>query len=367
VVLLFALVAGALATVVVGAPAIAVTRARRWDVAECTVVSSGVKRVSRDAYDLDLVYEWHRDGRSFRGGRFDFFKRLREGPQEWAPELERLRPGQVVTCYVDPAHPEQATIDRGWNGGVGIPAAVVSIFLASVLALGYVGVPQPPTGARDRATALDAAGPALLRPRTTRRRRLVRASALAVSLSATAALIFAAGVLPGWREGQPPWLLTLVAAAFALGGLAQIGRAARALAGWAGPTVAVTAAGEARLGERLVVEWKVEQRADLVTSIELALVGREIARYPDWDANRQQVQQEEQAEFFRAPLPTERAADGWSAGRAGLDLPRLVPPSLDARSNQIAWALALKARVRGTPDLAEEYPIRLRPPRKAPA
>jgi hypothetical protein len=365
VLLAFALVAGAVAYVIVAAPAAAVVRARRWRVAECTVISSGVKRLARDAYELDLAYEWPVGGRAFRGSRLDFFRRARQDPGEWAPLLRRLRPGQVVTCYVDPARPEEATIDRGWNGGVAVPAAVLAIFLATVLALGYV--PEAATSALGPGPRLTAPGPVPLRPRTTPRRRLVRALGLAVSLNAVAGLLFAARLLPEWREGRPSWLLTLVVGAFALGGVAQIGRAARALAGLAGPTVLVTAVPEARLGERLIVEWKVEQRAHLVTGLELALVGREIARYPDWDANGRQEQREERAEFFRAPLALDRAGDSSWAGRAGIDLPWRLPPSLDARSNQIAWTIALHVGVRGRPDLADEYPVLLRPPGKAAA
>jgi len=131
--------------------------------------------------------------------------------------------------------------------------------------------------------------------------------------------------------------------------------------------VLLTAVPEARLGERLIVEWKVEQRAHLVTRLELALVGREIARYPDWDANRQQQQREERAEFFRVALARDGAGDSLWAGRAGIDLPRRLPPSLDGRSNQIAWTIALHVGVRGRPDLADEYAIRLRPPGEAAA
>ena len=177
VLLVFAGMAGALAYMLVGAPAAAVARARRWERAECTIVSSTVRRLARDAYDLDLVYEWHRSGRAFRGSRLDFFRRARQDPQEWTPVLQRLRPGQVVSCYVDPARPEQATIDRGWNGGVGVPVAVLSIFLVVVLALGYV--PEPATSALARGPRLSAPGPASLRPPTTPRRRLARAFALA--------------------------------------------------------------------------------------------------------------------------------------------------------------------------------------------
>jgi hypothetical protein len=367
-VLVFAVVAGALAYGLVVRPAVAVTRARHWKVTPCNVISSAVKRLARDAYDLDIVYEWRHEGLSFRGSRFDFFGVVRQAPQEWAPVLERLRPGQVVTCYVDSAHPEQAAIDRGWNGGVWIPVAVLSVFLATVLALGFAAAPQRATSSRERGplaiSAPGPAGPVALRPRTTPRRRLLRASVLAVSLSA-AALVLVAVVVPGWRQGRASWPLTLVAGAFALGGLAQIVRAALALAGMAGPTVAVTTVPEARLGERLVVEWRIERRADLVIGLELALVGREIARYPDWDANGQQEEREEKMEFCRAPLSTERAADTWSVGRADIELPRLIPPTFDAPSNQIAWAIALHAGVRGLPDVAEEYPIRLQPPSKA--
>ena len=362
VLLVFALIAGALTYVIVAAPAAHVVRARRWKFAECTVILSGVRRLAQAAYELDLAYEWHLGGRRFRGSRLDFFKRVLPDPQEWAPVLERLRPGQIVTCYVDPERPEQATIDRGWNGDVAVSVALLATFLAAVLALGYV--PEAATRAIDQKPRLTAPGTVNLRPRTTPRRRLVRALGLAVALNVIATVLFAAILLPAWRQGQPSWLLTLVVGAFALGGLAQIGRAARALVGLAGPAVLLTAAPEARLGERLIVEWKVEQRADLVTGLELALVGREIARYPDWDANQQQEQREERAEFFRAPLARESAGGGWRIGRAGIDVPRLLPPSLDARSNQIAWTLALHVGVRSRPDLADEYPIRLRPPGK---
>jgi hypothetical protein len=366
--LVFATAAGALAYGLVVRPASAVARARGWDADACTVLSVTVRRLSRNAYDLDLAYEWRRGDRSFRGGRFDFFGRALEEPQDWAPVLERLRPGQLVTCFVDPARPDQAVIDRDWKGGVLMPAVVLSVFVLTLVGVGYAAI-SPRADAAARPAALSAApaepaGPIALSPRSTPRRRLGRAAVSAVLFNATAALLFVALVLPGWREGRPSWPLTLFVGVVALGGLTQLARAARALAGLAGPTVVVTARAEAHLGERLVVEWRVEPRPNLITDIELALVGREIARYPDWDANQQQVDRVEKAEFFRGAFSTDRTGDTWAAGRAGIDIPRALPPSLDAPSNAIAWAVVLRAGVRQLPDLAEEYPIRLRPPRR---
>lgn len=369
VVLVFALVAGGFAYGLVVKPAVSVVRARGWQMDACDVLSSAVRRLARNAYDLDLSYEWHRGGGSFRGSRFDFFGSAFQDPREWAPVLDRLRPGQSVTCYVDPARPEHAVIDRGWKGGVGVPAVVLFVFLLTLFGLRYVTAPERGTmaliGDRSSRIAAGPAGPVPLRPRTTPRRRLRRASLLAVLLSATAALVFVAIVLPGWREGRPSWFLMLFVGVFALAGLAQVARVARALAALAGPTVVVTAVPEARLGERLVVQWRVETRPDMVTGLDLALVGREIARYPDWDANQQQVESEEKTEFFRVALATGRAGNSWAAGNADIDVPRLLPPSFAASSNEIAWAIVLRASVRRLPDLEEEYPIRLRPPRQA--
>lgn len=111
--------------------------ARSWRAQECKVLRSEVLRHVRskgsDTYSPVLLYSYVVDGQEHRSDSHSFLEFLDNG---WEPAkniTDSYRLGSIVTCYVNPDDPDEATLRRdpsvGWLVGV-LPLAAVAWGLA---------------------------------------------------------------------------------------------------------------------------------------------------------------------------------------------------------------------------------------------
>jgi len=100
--------------------------ARSWGVQECKILRSevGQYRTSKgsDGYSPRIFYSYAVDDREHRADTYTFFEYSSSG---WAAAqriTSRYRPGSTVSCYVNPADPDDATLNRdpwlGWLVGL---------------------------------------------------------------------------------------------------------------------------------------------------------------------------------------------------------------------------------------------------------
>jgi len=111
--------------------------ARSWRAHECKILRSEVRRHAtsqgRDGYSPEILYSYAVDDHEHRSDTFNFFEYSASG---WA-SAQRIangyRPGSAVTCYVNPADPDDATLNRdpslGWLVGL-LPFALLAGGLA---------------------------------------------------------------------------------------------------------------------------------------------------------------------------------------------------------------------------------------------
>lgn len=100
--------------------------ARSWRVQECKILRSEVQRHATskgsDTYSAEILYSYEVDGREHRSDTYNFFEYSGSG---WASALRitnRYRPRSTVSCYVNPADADDATLNRdpspGWLIGL---------------------------------------------------------------------------------------------------------------------------------------------------------------------------------------------------------------------------------------------------------
>jgi uncharacterized protein DUF3592 len=111
--------------------------ARSWRAQECKILSSKVRTYAStrgsDGYAPEIFYSYAAGDEEHRSDTYSFFEYLSSG---WAAArriANGYRPGSTVTCYVNPADPDDATLNRDpsllWLTGF-IPLALLAWGLA---------------------------------------------------------------------------------------------------------------------------------------------------------------------------------------------------------------------------------------------
>jgi hypothetical protein len=101
-------------------PVLAVMRASGWVEMPCTVVSSRLKEDNSDedgpTYSIEIVYQYECGGRAYQADRYDFLS-LSSNTNVDARRavVEANPPGRRTVCYVDPANPAEAVLERRWT------------------------------------------------------------------------------------------------------------------------------------------------------------------------------------------------------------------------------------------------------------
>ncbi len=113
--------------------------ARSWRAQECKILRSEVRRryattKGSDAYSPVILYSYAVDDHERRSDTYSFFEYSAGGWASARRITNGYRPGSTVTCYVNPADPDDATLDRnpslGWLIGL-LPLALLAGGLAA--------------------------------------------------------------------------------------------------------------------------------------------------------------------------------------------------------------------------------------------
>jgi hypothetical protein len=112
--------------------------ARSWRAQECKILRSEVRRHATtkgsDAYSPEILYSYMVDDHEHRSDTRSFFEYSASGWASARRITKGYRPGSTVTCYVNPADSDDATLNRdpslGWLIGL-LPFALLAGGLAA--------------------------------------------------------------------------------------------------------------------------------------------------------------------------------------------------------------------------------------------
>ena len=113
--------------------------ASAWTETPCTVLESSSESGGNGAWRLRVRYRYEADGRTHESGRWTWNdtkeSRSVEGVAERDELLARYAPGATATCWVDPADPARASLERASVGGPLAGIAFCSLFVLAGLGL----------------------------------------------------------------------------------------------------------------------------------------------------------------------------------------------------------------------------------------
>lgn len=364
-------------------PVFATLAARNWPAVPCEIVSSRVRTHSDsdgNTYSVDIVYRYTVDGRTHTANRYQFSTVSSSGYKAKAEVVRRHPAGSRQTCYVDPADPASAVLNRDftstlWFGLIPLIFALVGGGgLYSTLrgkmpgTTSFASAPVSvravtSTARRDSAgwvpdeAGFDADAPRTLQPATSPKAKLIGLLVVSVFWNGIVSVFLFNQTWSGAGLFMALFLLPFVAIGLGLiGGVFYQGMALF------NPRPRLTVSrGVFRPGDTIELTWDFTGRTDRLQHLTLRLEGREEATY-----RRGTDTVTDKETFARIPILDTADPVAMRAGTTRLAIPPGAMHSFRSANNKIVWSLHLHGKIPRWPDVKEEFPCEIAPRRPAP-
>jgi Protein of unknown function (DUF3592) len=346
-------------------------QARSWTTADCEVISSRVVR-NDDTARPDIRYRYQIDDRRYTSDRYNFIPGS-TNDSTVGSTVERYAPGTRFQCYVDPADPTQAVINRDvtyWYylglifcaAFAGIPLLVGTF---AVRRLSATRAARPMSDAPLSAGPLDGGpiatvadfGPAVLQPSASPMGKLITATIVCLIWNGIVGVFTFFEIREFGAGGGGSWFMAIFLLLFQIIGVALLLTVPYQLLALANPRPAITLSrGTLPIGGAVPFEWQLTGAASRVTRLTVTLKGREEARYRRGTDTRTDTHVFHSAVLAEAtdPMSIER-------GSGTIRIPAGTMHSFSAYNNKIIWTLTVKGEISRWPDVDESFDVTVSP------
>jgi hypothetical protein len=352
-----------------GKPLLSILAARQWRSASCEIISSRV-HTNRDSegstYRVDVTYRYFVNDQPYVGRRYKFSSMSTSGYRGKAAIVARLAPGTRTDCWINPADPADAVIERGptadlWFGliplmfllvgGAGMYGAATARGRFAALSSS-----KPTTRTATFTKTVHGAGAATLRPKYGRGTKLAGLIVIALFWNGIVS-VFLYDLLPPSRRGGLNWFFALFLTPFVLIGLGLIAAAIHQALQLSNPRPTVTVnTAIVTLGTDLRVNWSIEGRVQRLARWSLTLEAREEVTY-----TRGTDSTTDTRVFATMPLANQLPPEIARAGSASVTIPADTMHSFEAANNKIVWLIRAHTEMRNWPDSNDEFPLIVAP------
>ncbi len=360
-------------------PLLQIQAAQNWKPVAATIISSSVGS-NRDSdgdttYRVEVQYSFPFNGQTYYGNTYQFGANGSSNATEKNAIVAKLPPGTKITCYVNPANPNQSVINPSMNRDLW-PGLFSLIFVAVGAGIIIAGIKSGKSGAvragaqswqpkstmgsgamgsggavermPQSAIPTAAGGPVTLKPRTTRFGGFCGLLVFSVFWNGIVG-VFLASAFFG-KSGSFPIFMWLFLTPFILVGIIMIGATFHQFLAMFGPKVELTVSqAQVPLGSSININWKLSGRQN-VTKFQIFLEGREEATY------RRGTDTYTDKNTF-CVLDVTNTLSSVTQGDATVQIPIATMHSFEARNNKILWQLVVKGEIPIWPDIKDEYPI----------
>jgi len=346
-------------------PALKIAAARSWPVVPCQVLASGVRSHRGDkstTYSVNILYAYEYEGRPFRANRYSFFTGSSSGYGGKAAVAARYPAGRRAECFVNPADPTEAVLNRDFTAAAWV--GLVPLVFALVGAGGLAGMMRrkeadAPSTLRDAPGAMDGlrgASGGKLKTASSPWGKFLGILFFAMVWNAIVS-VFVWQLIESGRRGRFEWGLGVFLIPFVLIGLFLVAFAAHAFLGLFNPRPRlVVTPPEATPGSPLDIQWRFSGRTGVLRRVTLRLKGREEATFRQGGKVRT-----EKREFASFDIADTTARAEMASGQARFQVPPGLMHSWKAPHHRIVWVLQVQGIIRHWPDVDEEFVITMRP------
>jgi hypothetical protein len=346
-------------------------QARSWTPLDCEVISSRVVH-NDETSRPDIRYRYDVDDRQYTADRYNFIPGSTSDSTVGAT-VDRYAPGTRFQCYVDPADPTQAVINRDityWYGFgliffvmfAGIPLLVGTFALrrmsatraAQQTAEATLTARGPDTGQIGMVADL---GPAVLQPTVSPMGKLITATIVCLFWNGIVGIFTYFEIQQFGSGGGGSWFLALFLLLFQIIGVALLVSVPYQLLALANPRPVITLSrGSLPIGGSVPFEWQLTGAASRVTKLTMTLKGREEARYRRGTDTRTDTH-----EFYSAVLAEATDPMNIERGSGTIRIPAGTMHSFSSNNNKIVWTLSVKGEINRWPDVDESFDVTVSP------
>jgi hypothetical protein len=359
-------------------PLTSLMAAKKWPAVPCTILNSRVvthHSSKSDTYGADVLYRYTFKGKIYHSSRYSPADISSSNFNAAKAIAARYRPGSTATCYINPANPQQAMLNRDWTWGNALIALVPLVFIlvgAGGVFFSLRSAVRKRLGSTQSAVALSsgmigdrtsmvpvdhrAGGAMTLRPGAGPMKKLLLAIGVAIFWNGIVS-VFLHQAVSGWSRGHGDLCLSVFLVPFVIMGLGLIA--------WVGyqflalfnprPTLIIDH-GAIPLGGSAQVKWSFMGRYDRISRLLLTIEAHEEATYRHGTTTST-----DRHVFHRNHIADVTRPMEIYSGKATLAIPPGTMHTFTAPSNKIIWSLKIKGEIMGWPDVQEEFPIEVTP------
>ncbi|MEI9894352.1 MAG: DUF3592 domain-containing protein [Chthoniobacter sp.] len=338
----------------------------RWLETPCTVDSSRVvvhhssSARSGPTYSIEVVYHYRCEAATYTSKRYQFSNGSSSGKDRKQRIVDQYPPGRQTVCYVNPANPAEAVIQRGLNvemafGFFALPFVLVGGF-GLYFATHLTGA-KPPSPINAVPTFAPAsAEPARLKPQATPLGKFFRTLFFALFWNGFMSIFAYLTFSPSHSSGVSIFAKIFVGV-FCLIGLLIAAGVISAFMALFNPRVLLSArSNSVPLGGEFQFQWNVSGRADRLHKIRIVLEGREETVSRSGKSTQTHTQT-----FAEIPIFQSLGDEAVSQGQGRVAIPAGLMHSLNGRYNKIVWRIRVSGEVPHFPKVEEDYPINVLP------
>jgi hypothetical protein len=368
-------------------PILGVWAARSWTQTNCRIISSKVGEHDGSkgpTYSVDIVFAYTLGGHRYQGRRYDFMEGSSSGYDSKQAIVDQYPHGRRTVCYVNPANPADAVLDRDypadlWWGVLMLIFPLFGIGGLVAIAKGYgqtaggklwapaSGVTawgqtvKSPAGdigidPGDLPGRISHDAPVELTPAMTSGYKAAVATILLTAFGGGFAAIVITN-LPGWRAHGVFGNAFIFACILGFVTLFTLFGAIAAYMRMSDPCIHLRLApGTLRLGQDFALEWQTQGGRRQLSQL---CIGIECCEEADYQGNKSSGTN--YATFFYTDLVNTQAPDQLTTGTMTLTLPDNIMHSFNGGRNRISWKIKVRGKVPGWVGVKDEYPIIILP------
>ncbi len=345
--------------------------AESWAETPCKVLDARVRSHDSDdstTYSVYILYEYTFGGQTYKSDRYSFVGGSSSGQKGKRRVVNQYKKAANPVCYVNPKHPYQAVLKRGFHVGLLLALLPLPFLLVGLVGFYYVvrgrgcfrtrgDAEWLPIGSASShlvypAAMAGGAESVVLKSSCSPLKKLLIGIGISLFWNGIVS-VFVVSIINNFRHHDPEWGMALFSVPFVLIGLGMIAYVVYQFLALFNPRPRLELRpGQIRLGGAAQVQWSFSGNASRISELTIKLKGEEQATY-----RRGTKTHTDKRPFYEMELWKATDSISIASGQTGFVMPEDTMHSFEAENNKIIWSIDVHGDIAKWPDVKESFKI----------